>query len=640
LTALTLLDLSVNEFSGTFPTQLSGMTSLQKLLLHDDDDVGGLTGSLPSLATFGSLKEISFDNNDLRGIIPSNFLAGITDKTKTITVSLMNNQLTGAIPKSLESFSSLDIRLEDNRISGIDVDCAKVPGWMQGQVGQLVSPDSPCNAILCPPQTYNADGKQRSGNYSICNSCPQAQYYGSTSCGESVNKEKELLDKMYKATGGQYWKKSANWTTPGVPICYREGVVCNGGLDSGVVELLMNDFGMSGKIPPEIFEDLPQVRHLGFTDNLVDLDLKYLDKAINLEVLKMSNTQLRSLKHIEKALPALSEMHFAGIQLSGTLPSQIYSLSNVQKLFLSNNLFTGTISTDISKMSALLEIYLGDNKLTGHIPSDLRNLSKLRTVDIQLNYLSGNLPESFNQLTDLEFVILQGQKGDKKISGPIISFSGSPLITTIDLSKNELTGTIPGDFIDQGSATASIKVDLSFNQIGGTLPASLSKFSNLFINLAENQIVRITDSLCSNGGWMGGKVGDLNTCNAILCGPGTAAPEGRQVSASIPCKECPEILVDAPFYGATACRSHLELNEKNILTEIYAKTNGTNWVQSTNWVSDQSVCSWYGIACNDNGVIQVNLESNGLEASSDVSELFFQLPYLRKLDIKGTTVCC
>lgn len=64
----------------------------------------------------------------------------------------------------------------------------------------------------------------------------------------------------------------------------------------------------------------------------------------------------------------------------------------------------------------------------------------------------------------------------------------------------------------------------------------------------------------------------------------------------------------------------------------------------THWMSDESICSWHGITCAnetaDVGVTEINLEGNSLtlktnESSDTVSALFFSLPSLKKLDLRG-----
>jgi Leucine-rich repeat (LRR) protein len=60
-------------------------------------------------------------------------------------------------------------------------------------------------------------------------------------------------------------------------------------------------------------------------------------------------------------------------------------------------------------------------------------------------------------------------------------------------------------------------------------------------------------------------------------------------------------------------------------------------------MSDESICAWHGITCADEtadvGVTEINLEGNSLKLktneSDTVSALFFSLPSLKKLDLRG-----
>jgi Leucine-rich repeat (LRR) protein len=62
----------------------------------------------------------------------------------------------------------------------------------------------------------------------------------------------------------------------------------------------------------------------------------------------------------------------------------------------------------------------------------------------------------------------------------------------------------------------------------------------------------------------------------------------------------------------------------------------------TYWTTDNPICTWHGITCSgddsdEEGVIEINLESNSLASDNmdEVSELFFGLPNLKVLNIRG-----
>jgi Leucine-rich repeat (LRR) protein len=633
LTALAELDLSENSFTGALPIELDGMTSIERLFIRQTG--GGLSGSLPAFNKFPNLLELSLDDNNLTGSISPEFLAGIQNKSQYIYVSLANNQVGGTLPKELDVFDALDILLEGNNISGIPSELCDKSNWMFGMVGAL---GNSCDAILCPPGTFNTYGKLSTSGYSICGNCSSAKYYGTVRCDSfAFNVERFILDNLFHATGGSQWKRNTNWTAVGIPICFREGIICLGGdTDSGVLEIELSDNGLTSDVPADIF-DLPQLKLLALSDNQIDLSWERASTAKNLVTLKLSNTNLRSLTGIGQTSATLTELHIAGNQLTGTIPSEVYELTNLKQLFMDNNLFTGSIASMIGEIVNLEQFHSASNMLTGNIPTELGALTSLEQLDLKLNYLSGNLPMSFDNLTGLTTLSLKGQKGKTKLSGPIISFSSTAALSFLDLSENDFSGTIPDDFLAKVPQSASISVDLRQNRIGGTLPTSLaSRFTQLSIDLADNEIIRLFDDTCDSNDWMSGKVADYS-CDAILCSPGFAAKDGKQVSSTTPCMQCPGSLLDAPFFGSTECKSHIFGNstERNILIKLYEILNGTSWEAQTYWNSDMNHCTWYGIVCNSDGVSEFNMEANGLEAGPEASSWIFSLPHLEKLDLKG-----
>jgi hypothetical protein len=83
-----------------------------------------------------------------------------------------------------------------------------------------------------------------------------------------------------------------------------------------------------------------------------------------------------------------------------------------------------------------------------------------------------------------------------------------------------------------------------------------------------------------------------------------------------------------------------------ILQLFFVGLNGSNWVDNTNWLSEKSVCTWYGIGCNATGsVVSIVLDTNNLEDIHegidgffhDTSSIVLTLPDLQvRLSIKLT----
>jgi hypothetical protein len=68
------------------------------------------------------------------------------------------------------------------------------------------------------------------------------------------------------------------------------------------------------------------------------------------------------------------------------------------------------------------------------------------------------------------------------------------------------------------------------------------------------------------------------------------------------------------------------------LIDFYEETDGSNWAFQAEWLSDDSVCTWYGIECNANSsVVGIRLNNNRLantRTDGDGSASLFNLPNL------------
>ena len=322
-----------------------------------------------------------------------------------------------------------------------------------------------------------------------------------------------------------------------------------------------------------------------------------------------------------------------------SLPDELFNLTNVIKFFASDNLFTGSIPNIISKISQLQELYLAGNHLTGQLPSEFSRLSRLEKLDLQGNKLSGNIPTSLASLVNLKSLLLGAQWGEKKLSGLLFDFMNNKDLIELDLSGNELQGTIPPNFLMNANSTSEIKVFLSNNAIEGEIPITLIKFTNLYIDLSGNKISNISNIMCSstNKGWMGGNLERFG-CDAFLCPPGKAVADGRQVQEGEVCVACPNGTVETPYFGSATCFLQ-NSSERIVLMSLFKILNGADWINHTNWNSGQSVCTWFGIACDEGRVTGINLENNNLTTTDkNVSPLLFSLPYLNTIDLKGNSV--
>ena len=77
--------------------------------------------------------------------------------------------------------------------------------------------------------------------------------------------------------------------------------------------------------------------------------------------------------------------------LSGEIPAELGSLSNLEYLNLSFNGLSGEIPAELGSLSNLKELLLDANGLSGEIPAELGSLSNLQLLVLHRNELSGEI---------------------------------------------------------------------------------------------------------------------------------------------------------------------------------------------------------------------------------------------------------
>lgn len=243
----------------------------------------------------------------------------------------------------------------------------------------------------------------------------------------------------------------------------------------------------------------------------------------------------------------------------------------------------------------------------------------------------GTIPSSWAGMWSLEALSLNNhEEKTAGVTGPLAAFDNMPNMRKLSLSKNQLTGFIPLNFLAGVSETnVPITVRLEKNHLMGTIPSSLQFLSNVNIDVTDNYITAIGDGLCNLSGWNDGSVGQFG-CAGILCPAGTFSPSGRQTSSANTCDPCPGE-ENSVYLGDTACATLTKKREKEILGKLFKATNGENWKHNDGWTDASSdVCSWYGIECREGSTVEsVHLGSNHLKGS--VPKEIFDLPNLKSL---------
>ncbi len=237
------------------------------------------------------------------------------------------------------------------------------------------------------------------------------------------------------------------------------------------------------------------------------------------------------------SLTNLIQLALSSNQLTGTIPAELGSLTALTHLHLNNNKLTGTIPTQLGNLTALKQLRLWDNQLSGTIPTELGNLTSLTQLQLNNNQLTGTIPTQLGNLTALTSFSFSDNQLSGTIPTELTSLTNLPALY---LGNNQLTGTIPAAL---GTMTRLTALNLAKNKLSGTIPTELTSLTNMkFLRLNENEL---TGEIPSALGTM------TSLINLIL--------NDNQLSGEIP-----------PALGSLTALTHLDLHNNQLTGTIPA----------------------------------------------------------------------
>ena len=237
---------------------------------------------------------------------------------------------------------------------------------------------------------------------------------------------------------------------------------------------------------------------------------------------------------VDRFTERVVEIRLSGQGLSGTIPAELGSLTELTVLSLPNNRLTGMIPPQLGNLPRLRELSLGINRLTGTIPPELGDLRFLRTLSLFVNEFTGTIPPELGRLVNLRNLYLADSGltgpipaelgdlanlvnlwlGGNELTGPIPAALGRLSKLQLLLSNNQLTGPIPSDL---GLLENLETLRLSGNRLTGTIPGSMRNLTNLTgLFLARNQLTG-----CVPAALRDVEQNDLHQLNLADCPPGS-----------------------------------------------------------------------------------------------------------------------
>eukprot|EP00271_Cylindrocystis_brebissonii_P017010 TRINITY_DN423_c1_g1_i2.p1 TRINITY_DN423_c1_g1~~TRINITY_DN423_c1_g1_i2.p1 ORF type:complete len:1292 (-),score=197.58 TRINITY_DN423_c1_g1_i2:609-4484(-) len=400
ITDLQALDLSHNFFtSDTFPTVFKYFVGLKSLQLDESDFNGAaipdylvelinlqvfscsfcnLSGPIPvDLGLHPSLQTFVATDNSLTGTLPSS-IGGLTTLN---LLALSNNHLNGTLPSQFGSLSALtDLDLDGNAFTGAIPDA-----WL----------------ALSSLQTLYLQNNQL------------------TSLPESIGNLQAFLD----------LDLSNNSFTSPIPR-----TICN---MTGLVYLTLSNNGWGGTLP-DCIGDLAMLttlicRNCGLRGPVPPT----LSRISTLEQIDLSSNSFTG--HLANEFfdnfTTMSHLSLSGSSLTGSVPS-LTSMTNLRFFDMSYNQFEGSFPSSFPP--TMLALDLSYNRLKGNVTSDFSTLSNIQSIFINDNVLTGPLPV-INASSALTYISLAGNSfTGTNSSVPLAYYNAS----TADLSGNPLCSSL------------------------------------------------------------------------------------------------------------------------------------------------------------------------------------------------------
>lgn len=459
---LAYLSLSGNSIAGPIPLSI-GKLSMLKIL---DVSNNSLNGSLPqSLGQLGNLKKLDVNNNMLEGNVSEMHFSNLT---RLKIFRAFKNMLTfKPNPSWIPPFHCQMIQLGNWQLG------PQFPQWLQFQKNMSIIDisDAGISGVI-PTWFWKLSNEFSFVNVSYNQLTGRISYLPVTDIADlSFNQFKGPLPKASPPL--RFLLLSKNLFSGSL-----SNLLCNSLL--GSLQILDIDSNhLSGEIPV-CWENWVLLRILNLGNNHLSGEIPIsLGSLGNIVSLNLRNNSL--VGGIPSSLKNLADMVILDLsenELTGSIPTWIgYKLSKLVILSLRTNKFQAHIPRQICALNSLQVLDLGSNNISGVIPKCFRNLSSMASKPI--NPFVGDTSLLFNYFSPLDaFVVMRGRKDEYSTT--------LGLVTSIDLSVNNLTGQIPGEV---GNLTWLRSLNLAGNLLTGKIPDNIGNMKSLeYLDLSMNRL--------------------------------------------------------------------------------------------------------------------------------------------------------
>ena len=491
-----LTDAPIGEWYGVTTDDNGRVTSLN---LFDM----GLSGELPlELGSLFNLETLLLSRNGLSGEIPPE----LGSLANLYVLNLSENQLSGEVPSELGQLSNLEsLVLSYNRLRCVPANLQDRLDTESSNLGDLpfcvsnVSAETDAEtdreALVA---LYNAtDGPNWANNENWLSGAPIGEWYGVRTDDNGRVTWLFLYENRLSGEIPPELGNLANLETLGLSNNRLSGEIPPElGSLANLEDLSLSGNELSGEIPSELgnlanLEDLSLPRaHRSQLGGCVPTSLQ--DQLFNPVgppfCASAPETDREALVALYNATDgpnwANENYWLSGASIGEWSGVTTDDNGRVTWLYLSENRLSGEIPPELGSLSNLESLELAQNRLSGEIPPELGNLANLEEMNLWVNQLSGEIPPELGSLANLEDLYLSGNE----LSGEIPSELGNlSNLESLFLSDNRLSGEIPSEL---SSLSNLNQLRLNNNELSGEIPSELGRLSNLeSLVLSDNELM-------------------------------------------------------------------------------------------------------------------------------------------------------
>jgi hypothetical protein len=162
--------------------------------------------------------------------------------------------------------------------------------------------------------------------------------------------------------------------------------------------------------------------------------------------------------------------------LTGTLSTELGTITRLNILMLEGNKLEGTIPTELGVLELLSYLTLADNALTGTLPSEIGQLGELRKFPSVISFWFCIKSQSYLRIAMPSPFLVAFTAHNNALEGTIpLELTQNTLLETLSLYGNNLAGPIPSEL---GLMTNLELLLLQYNGFTGTMPAEICALRN------------------------------------------------------------------------------------------------------------------------------------------------------------------